>query len=345
MVGAGIFGITTALRLDAIGIDVELFERGNRVLSAASGINQYRVHRGYHYPRSSETGRYLLQTVDRFRADYGEVLSEGERHIYAIATAGSMTTADEYVRFMESHGLEFREIDDPRIDMSQVDLLIEAREQLLDPNRLAAVCVARLARSCVRLRLGESATETSTDGYDRVVVCGYATANSFFDRNPGLGMVCQFEVCEKPVVTMPLSFGRLSIVVLDGPFMCVDPLGSSDRFVIGNVVHAIHATNVGLHPMVPAHLAPVLDSGVVAPQAFTRIGSFVDAGRRFIPAMAAARHVGSMFTIRAVLPEVEQTDARPTIVRALDERIVSVFSGKLATCVDAADRVARLMSS
>lgn len=341
VVGAGIFGVTVALRLDAMGIEVDLFDRHERVLSGASTINQYRVHRGYHYPRSSETGSYLLRTVDRFRAEYGETLVEGEPHLYAIAAEDSLTSAHDFLRFMDSHGLEYRAVSDRRIESSRVDLVVEVREQLLDPHRLVSLVSDRLARSNVRLRLGETATETSTAAFDRVVLCGYATANSFFDRDPGFGTNYQFEVCEKPIVRMPDAFGRPSIVVLDGPFMCIDPVGSTGTFAMGNVVYAIHATNVGLHPEVPEHLAAVLDSGAVPPPDFSMFESFVESGRLFVPAMEHAQHVGSMFTIRTVLPSLEETDARPTIVRALGERIISVFAGKLATCVDAADTVVR----
>ena len=343
VVGAGIFGITVALRLDALGVEVDLFDRHEKVLSAASTLNQYRVHRGYHYPRSSETGRYLLETAERFRAEYGGTLVEGERHLYGIAMEDSLTNAYEFLEFMETHGLQYREVEDSRVDDSQLEVLVEVREKLLDPHRLVSLCTDRLTRSNIRLRLGEVATETSTASYDRVVVCGYATSNSFFDRNPGLGVAYQFEVCEKPVVKMPSDFGRPSIVILDGPFMCIDPIGSTNLFAMGNVVHAIHATNVGMHPDVPEHIAPVLDSGAVQPPEFTRFESFVESGRRFIPAMAQAEHLGSMFTTRTVFPRLEQTDARPTIVRAVGDRIVSVFAGKLATCVDAADRVVRLL--
>lgn len=344
VVGAGIFGTTVALRLDGMGLDVDLFERHDGILRSASGINQYRIHRGYHYPRSSETGRYLLDTVGRFESEHREAMFDGECHLYGIASEDSLTSAGQFIAFMEQHDLPYQTTEDPRVDGSRIDLLIKARERLVDPQRLTTLISGRLGRSGVRLRLGETATETSTIGYDRVVVCGYATAGTFFDRNSGIARPSQFEVCEKPVVAMPPTFGRPSIVILDGPFMCIDPLGSGGVFVMGNVIHAIHATNVGLRPEVPDHIMPVIDSGVVPPPEFSRFDAFIESGRRFIPAMAEARHLGSMFTVRAVLPGLDHTDARPTVVTAVDERIVSVFSGKLATCVDAADRVAALLN-
>ncbi len=54
VIGGGIFGITTAVILGNEH-NVELFEKNDDILKSASGSNQYRVHRGYHYPRSAET--------------------------------------------------------------------------------------------------------------------------------------------------------------------------------------------------------------------------------------------------------------------------------------------------
>ncbi|RZD44075.1 MAG: hypothetical protein CXT78_07170 [Thaumarchaeota archaeon] len=45
VVGGGIFGVTTAIRL-ANNHDVDLYEKNSDILESASGINQYRLHRG-----------------------------------------------------------------------------------------------------------------------------------------------------------------------------------------------------------------------------------------------------------------------------------------------------------
>ena len=59
----------------------------------------------------------------------------------------------------------------------------------------------------------------------------------------------------------------------------------------------------------------------------------------FFPEIKKAEHIGSMFTIRAVPPRVENTDARPTIVKKINENTISIFSGKITTCVEAAKEV------
>ena len=65
VVGGGIFGCTTAWKLAEIGYNVTLYEQNDDIITQASYVNQYRLHRGYHYPRSKETaeqsqwGEYL----------------------------------------------------------------------------------------------------------------------------------------------------------------------------------------------------------------------------------------------------------------------------------------------
>ena len=46
-----VFGLSSALALTNYGFQVDVKEKSNNILNGASSINQYRLHRGYHYPR------------------------------------------------------------------------------------------------------------------------------------------------------------------------------------------------------------------------------------------------------------------------------------------------------
>ena len=50
-----------------------------------------------------------------------------------------------------------------------------------------------------------------------------------------------------------------------------------------------------------------------------------------------------MFTVRTVLPNVDSTDERPTIVRKISDNVFTIFSGKVPTCVDAAKEISMLI--
>ena len=79
------------------------------------------------------------------------------------------------------------------------------------------------------------------DNFDYVINATYSNLNALSDKKK----IYQFELCEKPIIKLPKKFHKKGIIVMDGPFTCIDPYSDTDYHVIGNVVHAIHHTNVG----------------------------------------------------------------------------------------------------
>lgn len=132
-------------------------------------------------------------------------------------------------------------------------------------------------------------------------------------------------------------------MIIDGPFACIDPYGKTDCHVIGNVVHAIHATNVGYYPEIPERLQSVLNRGVIKNPPITKFPLFIESISHFIPKIKTARHVGSMFTVRTVLPNLDKTDARPTMIELVGDKIINIFSGKIGTSVAAARQAVELV--
>ena len=55
IIGAGWYGCHIGLYLKDKGHNVKIFEKESRIFSGSSGFNQFRLHKGFHYPRSSET--------------------------------------------------------------------------------------------------------------------------------------------------------------------------------------------------------------------------------------------------------------------------------------------------
>lgn len=71
--GAGIYGTSIALGLANAGHSVTLYDPLG-VLRAASAINQFRIHSGYHYPRSSDTITELLESRKEFSDEFSEAI-------------------------------------------------------------------------------------------------------------------------------------------------------------------------------------------------------------------------------------------------------------------------------
>lgn len=344
VIGGGIFGATAALFAARAGHEVHLFEKEKDLLQAASGINQYRLHRGYHYPRSPETARSALKAEKTFREEYGEAVIDGGRHLYGIAREKSLVSAKQFLNFCDSQKLEYKKVEVPELaDPKMVELVIEGVEARFEPDVLREVVKRKLTESGVQVHLNTPADSLLDESFGKIIVAAYANTNEVVGLFTEAKREYQFEVCEKPVVSLPASFGLTDLVILDGPFMCVDPLGTSGLYVLGNVVYAIHATNIGAKPEVPSQLQPLLNKGIVKDPPFTRFQKFIEAGVPYIPLLKEAKHVGSLFTIRTVLPRMEKTDARPTLVTPIGDKYIQIFSGKVGNCVDAAKKVVQLL--
>ena len=91
VIGGGIFGIAAAIIL---GNDhnVQLFEKNDDILKSASGSNQYRVHRGYHYPRSPETVTGIIKSENSFKEIFSEAIVNDYEHFYCISKKNSLTS-------------------------------------------------------------------------------------------------------------------------------------------------------------------------------------------------------------------------------------------------------------
>ena len=126
---------------------------------------------------------------------------------------------------------------------------------------------------------------------------------------------------------------------MDGPFMCIDPLGDTGLHVMGNVVHAIHSTNVGKFPKYDSKFDDLLNKGIVENPSITNIDKFIESAKKFFKDIDKSKHVGSMYTFRTVLPNRDKDDARPTLVEHIDDNLFSIFSGKIGTCVDASREI------
>lgn len=345
VIGGGVFGCTAALELARAGFAVTLFERAGDIMTAASAINQYRMHRGYHYPRSSETILSCLEATPLFEAEYRDAIISHYTHYYAIAKEGSKLTGREYLSVLDAHNLPYEVAMPEHLNPDLLDVAIRAEENLYDPAILKKILSGRLRAEGVDVVLNSYVDVDDLADYAHVVVATYAALNGTFANRPELHRDYQYEVCEKIVVDIPLRHKDISTVIMDGPFMCFDPLGTTGHAVMGHVEHAVHHRSFGAQAEIPPEMMEYLNKGIIENPKHSRAKEIIADSIAYMPALKDARHVGSMFTIRTVLPKVDHTDERPTMVTALDERIITIYSGKVGNSVQAARKVLDLISA
>ena len=337
VVGGGIFGTTAAVALANDGHQVELHEELEDVMMAASDVNQYRLHKGYHYPRSKETAQECLEGLKTFKRKYERSVVNGDiEHYYAIASEDSKVSEFEYLAFLDDMELPYTRVK----PLPNTDVTIKVEEELFDNYKLYEAVRDKLWSSGVEVLKNKTTTKDDFKGFDIVVIATYSKLNDLLDKKKRY----QYELCEKPVVRLPRKYQGKSIVIMDGPFMCLDPYGDRNH-VLGNVKHAIHTWNEGTEAFWPHRYTKYLNKGVIENPKHTKIDKFIETGKKFFKDFDKLKHIGSMYTIRTVLTNRDHDDARPTLVNHEGGNVYSLFSGKIDTCVDAANELIRRINN
>ena len=348
VVGGGIFGTTAATMLATSGYNVTLHEELGGIMKCASDINQYRLHKGYHYPRSKETAQECLDSMKSFKRKYEDSIVNGDvNHFYAISSHDSMVSSEEYIKFLNDMDLYYENC----WPFQGTDLTVEVDEELFDSEKLRVQVIQKMKGVGVEVNLNRKTIKEDFNDYDRVVIATYAKINELLYEQKSFrpDRQYQFEVVEKPVVKLPESYKNKSVVVMDGPFMCLDPY-KDGLHVLGHVRHAIHYTNTGMYPTVlNEDIIEYLNNGVIENPKVTKIQKFIDAGMEFFEDFDKLEHIGSMFTIRTVLAYRDHDDARPTYVKKEHDtgihthKIYTIFSGKIGTGVQAANQLVNML--
>jgi FAD dependent oxidoreductase len=324
VVGGGIFGCTAAVELARNGAQVDLYERHGEILSGTTGRIQARLHRGYHYPRSPETAAALRTAAHEFASRFHPAVRTYAHH-YVIAR-DSKVSAEGYLAFCDRMALSYEVVEPVQVHGAQV--CVRVPESLVDVGVLRRLLRAELSRAGVNLHLGQRVEPV---GYDLTVRATYGQPWS---------RPLRYEVCETALVEVSRYEGQ-SFVVLDGDHASLDPYGRVH--MLYDVANSVHHAGVGYEPQIPDEYVDLLNGGGPIRTPLSRHEAMLETASTHLRGLGPrgqgiAIYHGSWFSVRAVLPDVDGTDERPTLVER-DGDVVSVLGGKLGTALTAARAV------
>jgi len=325
--GAGIYGATCAIRLAERGHRVRLFDPLG-VLRAASAINQYRVHAGYHYPRSSETIEEVTEARAEFAVEFAPAIVRNSRHFYAIPKHNSLTSPDAYERVMAKHRLPLRSCRPTWMSFEFIDRCYEVDENIYDPDVLRELIETRLKSHEINLEEREFSAAMRGD-YDWVVWATYGLGAS-----KEIFKAAKYQVAEKILIELPPELRGVALVVVDGPFTAFDPYGSTTRSLFGSAKNTNHWTTMDPAEPIPERYAGILNAEF-QPVPFTRFEAMRADCCLTVPSAKEAEYVGSRFTIR-VVENSPENDRRILFVRDGAAGEIHIFSGKVVSAVKAA---------
>ena len=102
IIGAGLYGLYSALFCCERGQRVIVLECDATPFRRATYINQARVHQGYHYPRSISTAVKSAGYFERFNRDYDFCLNKEFDQVYATSSRYSWTDGKQFKDFCKA---------------------------------------------------------------------------------------------------------------------------------------------------------------------------------------------------------------------------------------------------
>ena len=355
VIGGGFYGANIAVHLKLRhAVDhVLLLERDGALLTRSSFVNQARVHRGYHYPRSFTTAYRSIINAPRFEADFGTAVFSNFTNLYALARRNSKVTVKQMERFCAEIDASLTSA--PRdltalFNATLIDKVYRADEHAFDADILRAAMAQRLAAAGVVVRTRHEVVELSQSDQDvRVrfeaernggeVTADFAFNCTYSRLQATLGAAAapfglKHEISEMVLVEPPPELAKIGVTVMDGPFFSMMPFPARRLHSLSHVRYTPHAFWI--------------EDGAVDPyQRLTdyhcesRVDRMVRDAARYLPAIARSRPHSSLFEVKTVLTRNESDDGRPILLRRQEPhgRIFSVLGGKIDNIYDILDRL------
>lgn len=343
VIGAGIHGIASALRLARAGCEVTVLDEKWDILGGTSGATQQRAHSGYHYPRCMETALECAQGLAYFRQLYPYGLYDPPRSYYAIAREGSHTSPAEYEKFMGECGLKYEEAYPSELDRSLVEKCYRVSEPVYRTARLKEILRKELDGAGVRVRLGAEiiAQETLEDEIllftgsmeeftgALVVNATYTWTNNIFSMFGLRDRRVLYRLQTVQILRLKSPLLHPALTVMDGPFCSLlpDPDAGEGAFLLYHARESISREEHGYY------YTPRIEKDFPHK-------ALVEASWEFLPYLKYMDYEGSLISSRPVPIDVKGDSRKTRIVRYPEcPRLYSILEGKFVSAFLTADRL------
>ena len=361
IIGAGLYGLYSALYSLKKGLNVLLLESDSGPFKRATYINQARVHQGYHYPRSLSTAIRSAGYFERFNRDYDFCINREFEQIYATSSQYSWTDGEQFREFCRAAGIPCKELSPGNyFKPGMCDGAFLTREYTYDAGILKDYFLDKLKEYDSSFKVKYGAVITGTDRSDDsyvireidgseycspfVLNASYAGINQVLKLAGADGFDIKYELCEIILCEVNDVLKDTGFTVMDGPFFSIMPFGKTGHHSLTSVTFTPHSTSYERLPVFDCQngsggfctrerLGNCNDCPAKPETAFPYMSSL--AGKYLLDDYRFT-YRGSLFSMKPILLSSEIDDSRPTVIRVLSESptFVSVLSGKINTVYD-----------
>lgn len=364
IIGAGLYGLYSALYCAKKGQTVAVLELEEAPFKRATYINQARVHMGYHYPRSLSTAMKSAGYFKRFVEDYGFCILFDFEQVYATSSHFSWTDAREFQKFCRDADIPCDELPAGRyFNDGMCDGAFITTEYTYDAHILRDYFLEELEKyPNVNIMYGRNIKKIQrlSDVYEITAFCmdreeryqapfvlnaTYASVNQVLSRLEGADREefgLKYELCEIILCSVNDNLKKVGLTVMDGPFFSIMPFGKTGLHSLTSVAFTPHQTSYSVMPDFPCMQKGQCRSGWLGncddcsekPDSSWEYMSAL--ARKYVRNEFTFQYVKSLFSMKPILKASEIDDSRPTLIRKISDSptFVSVLSGKINTVYD-----------
>lgn len=334
IVGGGWYGCHVAASLRALGFRVTLFEQHSRLLHAASGNNQFRLHLGFHYPRHYATRMQSREGFSRFVERYPGLSRPIAENLYAVPLGDSSIDFLTYRIIMTASGIDFTEMADIPSELVNVEGCLKVSERVLLTSQARRYFIDRLADSVnlgyrvQSIREDQGIVWVDGERFDFVIDATWGhyrrpPIDLFYEPT----MLLYYEArCQFPAITM-----------VDGPLCSIYPTEDPTIYTLSSVPHTPLA-RCETSEQARRVLAEVGPEAVSA-----KVALMEEQIIRYVPGFREAfTFMAPQFSIKT--KPIGAFDDRSCQVYQ-DGRIFTVMSGKIDTIFFAVERILSMIEA
>ena len=363
IIGAGLYGLYSALFCAKRGQHVLVLEHDDAAFKRATFINQARVHMGYHYPRSYSTAIKSAGYFNRFNEDYGFCILNKFDQVYATSTNFSWSDAKEFKLFCDAANIRCDEVAPTRYfkegycdgafltEEYTYDAQILKQyflEQLKDYRKVEIKFGSRLKSIEKRERTYRMVYEQNGSIID--VVAPFVLNSTYASVNQIQSMLgyemfkIKYELCEIILCNVNDKLHDTGLTVMDGPFFSIMPFGKTGYHSLTSVTFTPH---VACKEPLPKFDCQARSNGFCSP---LQLGNCNDCpakpesawpymsnlARKYMRDDLKFEFDHTLYSMKPILLASEIDDSRPTVIKVFSEEpvFVSVLSGKINTVYD-----------
>ncbi len=321
IVGGGFFGSAIAAYLGRCGYSVLLLDAAENLCTRASYVNQARVHGGYHYPRSVVTALRSQENYLRFIRDFDAAIVDNFEKVYAIAKLGSFITTEQFVNFCALTGCRLVEAT-PAItrllNRELIDAAFVVEECAFDAGKIRILLRQQLHSAGVTvvtdkkvLRIQKKSSVLSAHlasgeeiEAERIIVATYSSLNEILCNSDLPLLPLCHEWVELPLLAPPTSIA-FGLTVMDGPFFSFMPFPPEQCYSLSHVSYTPHQSwqdGASAWGIATANLSKQ-----------SRVQVMLQDSRRYLPSIADAQYIKSLWEVKTILPRSKHDDSRPIL--------------------------------